>query len=376
MEYLFASKGQEADVLDFANYVFSQAHRPHDFRALLPKVYARNDFAPLHAIAMEEGRIRGMAALLPQEIRVLPGRTLQSGFVGTVGVHPYDRGRGIMQRVMDMLYQQGRDMELDVLLLGGRRHRYNYFGYERGGAEVVYTINQDCLHHALKQVVGEQVSLTPLAQAAPGDIDAAYRFYEGMPMAAYRSREEFLAVLGSVYAAPWLVKQGDAVAGYINVSGKGVITEAAIPEKLWLPVLKQWLQTHGGDVRVVLPQHAVQAISILHPIAENVAISDSVMLNILNWPKVLETVLAFKNTWCPLRDNQEVLDVQGEGRWLLEVSQGQISAAQTTLAPDVSMTANQAVSLLFSPLSLFKLEGRSFANWLPLPFNLPEADCF
>ena len=37
--YHFAGIGQEADLLDFANFVFSYSHRPHDFRKLLPKVY-------------------------------------------------------------------------------------------------------------------------------------------------------------------------------------------------------------------------------------------------------------------------------------------------------------------------------------------------
>ena len=34
--------GELPDILDFANYVFSQSSQPHDFRRLLPKLYGEN----------------------------------------------------------------------------------------------------------------------------------------------------------------------------------------------------------------------------------------------------------------------------------------------------------------------------------------------
>lgn len=40
MDYRIATPADREDAIDFANYVFSQAHRPHDFKKLLPKEYA------------------------------------------------------------------------------------------------------------------------------------------------------------------------------------------------------------------------------------------------------------------------------------------------------------------------------------------------
>ncbi len=61
--YDFEGKGnltpeEEEQLLDFINLVFSQVRVPHDFEALLPKVYAHPGFSRLHAVAAEEGRIR------------------------------------------------------------------------------------------------------------------------------------------------------------------------------------------------------------------------------------------------------------------------------------------------------------------------------
>ena len=58
--YTRGAAGEMGDIVDFINYVFSQAHRPHDFKTLLPKVYA--DDAPagqedFHFLAKQNGRI-------------------------------------------------------------------------------------------------------------------------------------------------------------------------------------------------------------------------------------------------------------------------------------------------------------------------------
>lgn len=375
MEYLFGQRGQEADVLDFANYVFSQAHRPHDFKQMWPKVYTRDDFAPLHALAMEEGRIRGMAALLPQQLLVSPGLTLSCGYIGTVSVHPYARGQGIMKNLMDMLFQRAQEQDMDLLLLGGRRHRYNYFGFERAGSEITFTFNQDCLHHAMKDVPKQDIAFLPLQDAAPERIDMAYGRYKDMRMVVDRKREEFLAVLSGASQAPWLViREGKAI-GYINVAAQGAISEMGLSLDSMLPVIKAWLIAKG-DIKAVVPQHAVEVIELLHPYAENYDLGDSAMARVLNWPRVLSALMQFKHSWMPLLDYQVVLEIAGVGRYLLKVAKGQVSVAPCELSPDITLTHNQAVNLLFSPLSLYKKEKEAFANWLPLPLDIPLSDWF
>lgn len=375
MEYLFGLAGQEADVLDFANYVFSYSHRPHDFSTLWPKVYAREGFAPLHALAMEEGRIRGLAALLPQTLRISSEISLSCGFVGTVGVHPYARGQGIMQHLMAMLEEKGNQQGMDMLLLGGRRHRYNYFGYERGGSEIVLTFNKDCLHHAMKDVDAEGIAFSLLKDASSDQVDKAYVQNKKLCMVADRKREDFLSVLSGGFQTPQLVSRGEQVVGYLDVSERGIISEMGLPLDSVLPVLKAWLM-EKGEAKVVVPQHAVQMLELLHPCAENYSVDDGAMIKVLNWPRVLAALMGFKHTWMPLADHQVVVEIEAAGRYLLKVKDGEVSVAPSDLPPDISLQHNQAVSLLFSPLSLFKSEKELFANWLPLPLNISLADWF
>ena len=108
-EYRKALEHEEADILDFINYVFSQAHRPHDFRKLLPKVYAHKGFYRYHYVAAENGHIRGTVAVLPVEMPFGDGQSLKIGYVGSVSAHPYDKGAGHMKKLMQLMLEDTKE---------------------------------------------------------------------------------------------------------------------------------------------------------------------------------------------------------------------------------------------------------------------------
>ena len=59
-EYRLAKPEEWEDCIELANYVFSTAHRPHDFEQLIPRVYqAGPEMARIHRVAVaENGRLR------------------------------------------------------------------------------------------------------------------------------------------------------------------------------------------------------------------------------------------------------------------------------------------------------------------------------
>lgn len=67
--------GELPDILDFANYVFSQSSQPHDFRRLLPKLYGENSGSEgYHYLVREDGRIRAMVCAMPLSLLVAASR--------------------------------------------------------------------------------------------------------------------------------------------------------------------------------------------------------------------------------------------------------------------------------------------------------------
>ena len=70
-------KATEADrdrYIDLANLVFSMAHRPHDFKQLLPKVYGDGrETAHMQNIALDDaGNVRGLVAVVHALFAGLP----------------------------------------------------------------------------------------------------------------------------------------------------------------------------------------------------------------------------------------------------------------------------------------------------------------
>ena len=99
-----------AAIIDFINYVFSQAHRPHDFMRLIPKTYGDpgEAFENWHFLAKSEKGIRACIAVRPFEL-LAAGESLPAGFVGSVSVHPYARGEGHMKQLMPMVIEHAKE---------------------------------------------------------------------------------------------------------------------------------------------------------------------------------------------------------------------------------------------------------------------------
>ena len=71
MEIYWADAREKDELIDFCDYVFSKAHRPHDFASLLPKLYgARGEGAAHHVVIREGGRIEATLAAWPTVMRV------------------------------------------------------------------------------------------------------------------------------------------------------------------------------------------------------------------------------------------------------------------------------------------------------------------
>ncbi len=142
------AKPEEADdILDFINYVFSEAHRPHDFKKFNPHMYDSDyPFWNDHYVVSEDGRIRATVAIT-FEHPVHSGIAMTSCEVGQVSVHPYHRGKGYMQALMNMAVADMGKEGADYAHLGGLRQRYEYFGFSR--AECAFEMNitkNNCFH--------------------------------------------------------------------------------------------------------------------------------------------------------------------------------------------------------------------------------------
>ncbi|MGX8706568.1 MAG: GNAT family N-acetyltransferase, partial [bacterium] len=177
MEYRLARPEDRARVIEFIDAVFSMSYRPHDFRALLPKVYGDGAAEIPHHIAVNgQGDIRGTVALLPELWRVLDA-DLWLGYVGSVSVHPRSQGEGHMKALMALALDAAINDGLDLLVLDGQRQRYGHYGFTPGGWKLTFQVNEK----NLKDADDSGYAFLPMDRAEDCDIDFARALYFDQP---------------------------------------------------------------------------------------------------------------------------------------------------------------------------------------------------
>ena len=372
-EYAVGTPAERDELVDFANYVFSQAHRPHDFKTLLPKAYSDSlpELGAKHYLAKQDGRIRALVADRFIDMKVL-GETLRVGCVGTVSVHPYSRGEGHMKRLMKMMTEDARAQGCDLLMLGGNRHRYNYFGFEQAGWAYRCNIEEPAVRHALGSVDASDVTFSELDESRPEEVDLACSLARLLPVAGVRPRERFLDIMHSWHSTCRLIRIGGEAAGYVMGSGN----ELALKDENDLPrVIKALFEADGGQrMTIVCGPHETQRLRILAPVCSWRSIVSVEMLNVLNWQRVLEALLKLRASFQPLQDGVFTVQVNDQAPLTIRVESGMPSVSAEGRVPDLSLTHLEAERALFG-LEAFATGG-AYKNWFPLPFCASPADTF
>ena len=372
-DYRFARPGEEDDILDLINAVFSQKARPHDFARLIPKVYAHPGFSRFHAVAEADGRIRGTVAMLPIDIQ-MGGAILRGGYIGSVAVHPRFQHQGQMRALMGMEEARARELGLDFMALGGQRQRYEYFGFTKAGLGFSFSVNTANVRHALKDAA--PMKLEPFPENGP-DLDALYALYEAQPSRCLRPRELFYETLCSYNSMPWAMRdESGELAGYLTAINDDV-TELVLRDEALLPgAIRAWMENRKGCT-VHCPGWHVRRAAALNAFAENCRAADCQLIRVLNWENTLSAALAFRRETAPLPEGRRVIRVENAGTFALEVRGSETRVSPAGDQPDLCLKEKQAASLFFSPMTLLTIHDDPLLRcWLPLPLDIPVADHF
>lgn len=371
--YLTGTSADRSEIVDFANYVFSQAHQPHDFKKLLPKTYA-DDAPPMehwHYLAKQEGRIRAMVACRPVDMHYGED-TLQCGFIGTVSVHPYARGEGHMKKLMHMVIDDARQQGKDMLILGGQRQRYNYFGFEQAGISLNYNVTPTNIRHLLGDLDKKRVQFIQVTEDMTDEIAYCHRLSHQQPLHGVRPMEEYLPIMRSWNSTLYLVQVDGSQAGYIMTAGEWVLED----ENLLPLVIKAYVAFTGVDrISLACAPHQKTRIALLSKLCGGRSIASVEMVHVLNYPKVVETLLRFKASYAVLQDGCVTLKVEDLPAFTIRVENGVPTVREENLPAELTLSHMEAQRLLFD-LESAVCESPLPASWVPLPFFMSPADTF
>ncbi len=380
MELVQLKAADFENAIDFMDMVFSRAHAPTRFTEILPILYQPTDEDMQHNFAVKEnGKIRAIVGMFPAEIKVGEDALHLEG-IGGVSAHPNDKGKGWMKMLMNHCIDQMKATDTDLSFLTGLRQRYQYFGYDKAGTLLEYSINQTNLRHTEKK----QPEILPLhfVPIQPEDqtvLEACKKLYDRQPFCFTRSLEKFYLYLLSVYTKPWaaLYPNGE-VAGYLVTTQKqDRITEIfADNDLVFTSMIYRWFaEREITDTTVLLTVWQESFAHILSGIAEDFQMTNNGNWRIYNWEHVIGTLLKLKGTRYSLADGTARIGITGYGTLQICVSNGVVECHRADVTPDVewdSLTATRALLGHISTEYVAEIPAviqNQILSWFPLPLS-------
>lgn len=367
------------EAMDFLNLVFS-AHAPHDFARLLPLLYRPIDQHMAHNFAIrQKGRIRAIVGLFPLQWQV--GQVaLRVAGIGGVSSHPNCRGTGLMQRLMRHCVGQMKEQGFHLSWLGGQRQRYLYFGYEKCGVSLSFSVNKSNLKHCF---TGEpRLRFAPLAPQDAAGLARAKALHDAQVAHAQRPLEDFYYHCLSWLHRPFVALDGEGrMAGYLVASGKGdyVAELVAESDETALEMARSWVAQGEQGVSIELSSMAGSLVRRLGQVCEGVSIRSSGNWQVFAWAEVVDALLKLRRASGPLAEGAMVIEVEGYGQLQLKVEGERAGCVSTEEQPDLRCAAPAALRLLFGPLPpslVMPLPGRAalLESWCPLPLFWARQD--
>lgn len=371
-EYRRALPEERNEYIDLANYAFGT-----DFETLLPKVYGKGiDSSSLQMVAVDEqGRMRALVAVLPELLNVCDYR-LQTGYLGTVSVHPRARGEGHMKVLMNNWVDQLKADAYDMIVLAGQRQRYEYFGFTLGGAKVKHTVTQDNIRHALKDTNAEGISFCPLFEAE-GAAALAQKLNTSRPAHVERVTQILPLIMKTFNLNPLGVLEEGRLIGYLLLNKEGnEISELAMehPDQIVRALKAYMVNQEVWRVTVYSPDYDSALNARLGELAEDCVIETSDMYNILDFANVIEAYLTLKHRTTGLVTGEFSAIMDGQPV-TARVDEHGVTVERTAKPGAANLDKQQAQKLLLTQHSRY-MEVDAPQGWFPLPLFWYKADKF
>ncbi len=382
---IWFGRGSESmydDYIDFINYVFGFNGKTHDFKKLLPKLY-RPEYKPAESnyLAVENGRIKAAIGAYDVDISVC-GTVLKTRGIGNVAVHPYSRSRGFMKKLLNDAVDDMVKDGIAFSALGGRRHRYNYFSYDKVGLKLSMTLNADNIRYKFGKERSSRFVFKEV-HATDEKILADIRcLSESQPFYCLRDNADYFDILSTWESVVYAGFDGESFAGYAVVNDDEV-SELLVADSVMsdLPEFCADLRNAAGKtLSFQLPAHLDGYIKALMPYCEGYYVTYPEMFNVLDYLRVTEAFMRLKSTYSSLPNGELTLRINGRAgteNLTFSVNGGTPSVSHTDKSPFIEPLDHlAAMNLIFAPYSVEREILPQFARlWFPLPLFIYHADC-
>jgi len=375
----WAKENDFDEILEKADIIFGGEGNTDYFQLYHPKLYSVRNSATEHLVVREEDGIKGMLGVFPAEMSVC-GRSLKVDGFGTMGVLKSARGKGYMKDLMNTAVEASAK-RADLAFLGGRRQRYEYFGFTPSGVSAQFSFNSDNGKHSIGGADTSDIKFSKI----DADDKIVLDFIESLTVskAAYVKRDRNLlhAILHTCRNTPYLISKNDSPIGYVVAGGENrMICEIELKDLSLLPlVLTAYLKNF--ELRGVFVSGNFmferEKLTALEAVCETCTLTGCESFLIHDFVKVLDAFFALKATYTKLYDGKTVFEINGRGRIAIEVKNGVHSVTKTTDDANVRISPIEATRLFFgitAHLDFDKGIDHGLAANFPLPLFYSRPD--
>jgi len=381
VEYSTATVSEYEEVVAKADKAFGHTPEENFFKTIQPKLYRTADTMNEHYLVREDGDIAGLLCAYTADMDVL-GKKLKSCGIGTVCVLSEYRGKGYMKGLMQYAYDRMKDLGVDFAILGGRRQRYEYFGYTLAGTNLCAYFRRQNAEYLYGKDACFGYEFSDVSREDTETLDKMYELYMKKPVKVLRHKHKFYDTLCGGNVRPVVITKNGEFFGYSHLNsdncGTGEIELLDFSELGHvLNDLMKFYRTYRIDVGFTeCFNEAKNRFLMLN--AEGFGIGNTESIMILNFKSVLEAFLNVKAKVKGLMDGECSFEIEGHSAFKITVKDNKVSVEDFNGNADVKMPYLEAVQKLFSCGSSLYNYGRKLPivaeSWFPAPlwFSAPD----
>ena len=372
-EIIRLDKDDYEELIWVLNTVFSESNVvPVDMEKALPKMCKPdNEHMNKHFAIRENGSIKSVVGVYPLPA-IVAGMPVKFSTVGNIATMKDSRGKGYMSLLVDAAMEELKRIGADASRLGGKRSRYQRYGFEPCGTVYRFTLNKNIALETVKpntNIVFKKLNInSPELEAGltfhrknkflirKETVDEYYdtiTAWRNIPYGAYTESGEFVGVVG---ATP----------------DKSEITELDCKSSdVYKDIILSWLNINENTVVSVMP-HMTEEIMFLWSINTSLSVHDASQFAIFNFKKIIEATLKLKAEYSKIPDFEHIIEIKDTGRFLLKSENNITLCTDTKKSPDVILERGEASRYLFGPLPANVINKGCVALPLPLTWNLQD----
>ena len=384
MEKIYHGRGNEAlydDYFDFINYVFGFNGNSEDFKQLLPKIYRPEDTPVENSyITLDDGKLKAVVGAFDHKLQVC-GIEINCRGIGNVAVHPYARSKGYMKQLMNIALDDMKKDGIDLSILGGRRQRYNYFSYDKGGSSYNFTINNDNLRHTYGKDRSayhtlEVKKLTPDDKEIFAEIA---KLINGQTYCPIREEARMYDILVSWHHVPYALLKDGEFAGYIVADSRKIYEIMTVDNNDFSnAIISFYDHLAVPSISVVLPEFCTDYIDKLYRLCEGYEIGLNKSFSVFNYAKVIDAFLKLKKSYANLPDGKVTMlihGIAGDEKLCIGKSGDETFVKTFEGDADIELDHIDAMNMLFAPFCQARDRLPVFARVaLPLPLWVYSTD--